>query len=149
MEYNAVIRWLGCGIMAVSLLVCPLFLVREGDRKSRNNRKGLPPQRNCCANLGTHTFAEDIPVCLSGCYTDEDCKLQGLLHESERDEKPPFGRVWKSAHIHLHTATSWQPYDDDRHSGYCSSCQSTVYEYHWEYWDETTIPHCTRCGYVA
>ena len=75
LKYNAVIRWLGCGIMAVSLLVCPLFLVREGDRKSRNNRKGSPPQRSCCANLGTHTFAEDIPVCLSGCYTDEDCKL--------------------------------------------------------------------------
>ena len=48
-----------------------------------------------------------------------------------------------------HRVSSWPTYDADWHYGYCSACGHFVKEGHGAYWDETTIPYCTRCGYVA
>lgn len=48
-----------------------------------------------------------------------------------------------------HDNLSWKPLNADSHYAYCSGCQQTRYESHGEYWDETTTPYCTRCGYVG
>lgn len=48
-----------------------------------------------------------------------------------------------------HRVSSWPTYDANWHYGYCSACSGVVKEGHGAYWDETTIPYCTRCGYVA
>lgn len=48
-----------------------------------------------------------------------------------------------------HVVSSWSTYDADWHYGYCSACSSIAREGHGAYWDETTIPYCTRCGYTA
>ena len=48
-----------------------------------------------------------------------------------------------------HRVSNWSSYDADWHYGYCGACNDTAREGHGAYWDETTIPYCTRCGYVA
>ena len=103
---------------------------------------------------GTVVYGDSGAPCIT--YTSSFCGVLSSFKDVDGTVTRFYftpNKVLRSAGFDVfaehNTATSWQPYDDDRHYGYCSSCQSTVYEYHWEYWDETTIPHCTRCGYVA
>ena len=57
MKYNAVIRWLGCGIMAAVLLVGPLFLVREG-----MSGKAGATERGCLRKGAVALIWERIPL---------------------------------------------------------------------------------------
>lgn len=45
--------------------------------------------------------------------------------------------------------TNWVAKDENYHHGTCPSCLKYSEEEHAPYWDETTIPHCTRCGFLG
>ena len=62
----------------------------------------------------------------------------------------PGKYIYKSGFTPLvdHTI-NWVAKDENYHHGTCPGCLRYIIEEHTPYWDETTIPHCTRCGILG
>lgn len=91
MKNKKVFLWLGCGILAVMIIVGAVFFAggRNKTIKPEELKRATTARQLLLDSIGTRTTAVTwrVPDYLIGRYIDDDCKLQIRLYESTKEQE--------------------------------------------------------------